>query len=74
MKKDLRTNSEGASPEYHPGEQVYHSQVRKYATVVEQTLHYGGLGTDFWGNVILTYENDTVETVVPSWQLSKVIL
>jgi hypothetical protein len=73
MKKDLRTNSEGVSPEYSPGESVYHSHVRKHATVVEQTLHYGGLDTEFWGNVILIYDNDTVETVVPPWQLSRVV-
>ena len=74
MIKDFRKNSGGISPEYHPGESVYHSQARKYATVVEQILHNGGLGTDFWGNVIVTYENDTIETVVPPWQLSRVVL
>ena len=74
MKKDYRTNSEGASPEYSTGDKVYHATVRKHATVVEQVLHNGGLGTDFWGNVILTYENDTIERVVPPWQLSRVVL
>jgi hypothetical protein len=74
MIKDFRKNSEGISPEYNPGDKVYHSQAKKYATVVEQILHYGGLGTEFWGNVIVTYENDTVETVVPNWQLSRVVL
>lgn len=74
MRKDYRINSEGVSPEYLPGDKVYHSSVRKHATVVEQILHYSGLGTDFWGNIILIYENDTVETVVPPWQLSRVVL
>jgi hypothetical protein len=74
MKKDYRTNSEGISPEYSPGEQVYHSQARKHGTVVEQVLHNGGLGTVFWGNVIVIYDNDTVETIVPTWQLSRVVL
>ena len=70
MKKDYRTNSNGIIPEYSPGERVYHSQARKYATIVEQILDKD----NSWGNAILTYDNDTVETVVPAWQLSRVIL
>jgi hypothetical protein len=74
MIKDHRKNSEGIRPEYAPGEKVYHAQFRKHATVVEQILHNGGMGTNFWGNVIVIYDNDTLETVVPPWQLSRVVL
>ena len=73
MIKDTRINSNGNGPEYHPGEHVYHGASRKYATVVQQTLNYDG-PEDFWGNVIVIFENDTTEAVVHSWQLSRVVL
>jgi hypothetical protein len=74
MIKDHRKNSKGIRPEYVPGEKVYHAQCRKHATVVEQILHNGDMETTFWGNVIVIYDNDTLEIVVPPWQLSRVVL
>jgi hypothetical protein len=72
MIKDNRKNSEGIGPEFTPGMRVYHAPSRKQATVVQQQLHYGGLGTEFWGDVIIEFDNDTVETTAHNWQLSRV--
>ncbi|MFY8211577.1 MAG: hypothetical protein ACOVLB_02750 [Candidatus Nanopelagicus sp.] len=73
MLKDTRVNGNNKGPEYHPGQQVYHGATRKYAQVVKQVLLYDGL-KDYWGNVIVIFENDSVEAQVHCWQLSRVIL
>lgn len=72
MKKDLRVDSKGNGPEYHPGEKVYHAMFRKHATVIEQLLNWD-YPDQIWGSVLIVYDNDSVQTTVSSWQLSRVI-
>jgi len=69
MIKNYKNNT---NSEYIVGDKVYHASARKHGIVVEQVLNDDNLIV--WGNVIVVYDNDTLETLVPCWQLSRVVL